>query len=146
MILFRERLTPPATFHLALLLLLPLSYGMLAPISVWVAAVWAVLVFAVAELWLFVFAPVVTVSETELTAGRARISLTLLADATAISKEGRRDAIHNALSWKLLRGWIPTGITVTVTDETDPTPYWYVSTRRPDELAGLINASAPTAT
>ncbi|MEY4457837.1 MAG: hypothetical protein RIS25_430 [Actinomycetota bacterium] len=142
MILFRERLTPPPTFHLALLLLLPLSYGMFAPISVAVAASWAVLVFGVAEIWLFVLAPVVTVTETELIAGKARISRSLLADARAIAREDRRDAIHNALSWKLLRGWIPTGITVTITDDADPTPYWFVSTRRPEELAALLNSAA----
>lgn len=141
MILFRERLTPPATFHLALLLLLPLSYGMFAPISVAVAATWALLVFGVAEVWLFVLAPVVTVTDTELIAGKARISRSLLADARPIARAERRDAIHNALSWKLLRGWIPTGITVTVTDEADPTPYWFVSTRRPEELAALLNSA-----
>ncbi|MEY5017137.1 MAG: hypothetical protein RL431_186 [Actinomycetota bacterium] len=142
MILFRERLTPPATFHLALLLLLPLSYGMFAPISVAVAATWAVLVFGVAEVWLFVLAPVVTVTDTELIAGKARISRSLLADARPIARTERRDAIHNALSWKLLRGWIPTGITVTITDEADPTPYWFVSTRRPEELAALLNSAS----
>lgn len=145
MIQFRERLTPPVTFHFALLLLLPLSYGMLAPISVGVAAVWALMVFGVAELWLFVFAPVVTVTDTELIAGKARINVALLSDATPISPEGRRDAIHNALSWKLLRGWIPSGITVNITDSSDPTPYWYISTRRADELATLLNSMARSA-
>ncbi len=145
MILFRERLTPPVTFHLALLLLLPLGYGMFAPISVALAVGWAVLLFGLAELWLFVLAPVVTVTETELIAGKARINRDMLSDARAIAAADRRDAIHNALAWKLLRGWIATGITVTIVDETDPTPYWFVSTRRPAELAELLNTPVRTA-
>ena len=40
----------------------------------------------------------------------------------------------DARAYLCIRGWIPTGIRVAVADPQDPTPYWLVSTRRPEEL------------
>jgi hypothetical protein len=39
-----------------------------------------------------------------------------------------------------LRAWARTAVRVEVLDPADPTPYWLVSTRRPDELAAAIAA------
>ena len=36
--------------------------------------------------------------------------------------------------------WISQGITVEVTDERDPTPYWLISTRKASELAAALKA------
>lgn len=41
----------------------------------------------------------------------------------------------------VLRGYVPAAVRVDVSDPADPTPYWYVSTRRPHELAAALAAA-----
>ncbi|PTW91683.1 hypothetical protein C8A06_1416 [Microbacteriaceae bacterium MWH-Ta3] len=140
MIVYRERLTPPMTFHLALALLLPLGYGMFAPISVIFGIAWAIVLLVAAELWLFVWAPLLVITESEVRAGRATISRSIIGAVTPIARTERRAALHDARSWKLLRAWIPTAVTIDITDPEDPTPFWFVSTRRPERVAEILNA------
>jgi hypothetical protein len=44
----------------------------------------------------------------------------------------------DARAWLLLRGWIPGVVRVEVDDPQDPTPYWLVSSRRPETLAQAL--------
>lgn len=45
----------------------------------------------------------------------------------------------------LTRPWIDRGVRVQVVDPADPTPYWLVSTRRPDALSRAVgHTGAPT--
>ena len=43
--------------------------------------------------------------------------------------------------YHLIRGWVPAGVRAAVVDPDDPTPYWFVATRRPAELAAAIEAA-----
>ena len=43
--------------------------------------------------------------------------------------------------YHLIRGWVPAGVRADVIDPDDPTPYWFVASRRPDELAAAIEAA-----
>ncbi len=36
------------------------------------------------------------------------------------------------------RGWIHTAVRVDLVDPLDPTPYWIVSTRHPDDLVAAL--------
>ena len=136
--IYRERLTPNVGIHLALLLLLPLGFGMLAPINVMAGILAGVGIYAIAELWLTLGAPRILVTDTTFAAGGASISREALGTVTVIEKSERIGALADARAWKLLRAWIPTGVTIDVNDEDDPTPYLYVSTRRPVELATAL--------
>ena len=40
--------------------------------------------------------------------------------------------------YHLIRGWVPAGVRAPVRDPADPTPYWFVASRRPAELAAAI--------
>jgi hypothetical protein len=40
----------------------------------------------------------------------------------------------------VVRPWIPGGVRVDLDDADDPTPYWFVSSRRPQELAAAVLA------
>ena len=40
----------------------------------------------------------------------------------------------DARAWLSIRGWVDPVVKVTLADEKDPTPYWLVSTRRPEDL------------
>ena len=73
-----------------------------------------------------------------LAAGRASLPPTALGAATPLDAEAAealRGQKADARAHLVLRGWVRTAVRVEVADPADPTPYWYVSTRRPEELA-----------
>jgi hypothetical protein len=83
----------------------------------------------------------VVVDDEGLGAGRARlpwsaIGTVVALDATAAAALRSRDADPRA--YLALRGWVGTAVRVDVDDPADPTPYWYVSTRHPTELAAAL--------
>jgi hypothetical protein len=87
----------------------------------------------------------VSVTDGELRAGRASLPAWARGSATALDAEAARrlrgvDADPRAYLYLL--GWVPTAVRVEVTDPSDPAPYWYVSTRRPDALVDALGRSA----
>jgi hypothetical protein len=48
----------------------------------------------------------------------------------------------DARAYLLLRPYLKRAVMVPVDDPADPTPYWLVSTRRPDELVAALDAAA----
>lgn len=84
-----------------------------------------------------------------LVAGQARLPLWALGEPEPLDQE-------QALAWRthradpraflLLRGYVRTAVRVPVTDPEDPTPYLYLSTRRPEALSkALVQASRESA-
>ncbi|GAA4979075.1 DUF3093 domain-containing protein [Kineococcus glutinatus] len=103
-----------------------------------VVAVLAVLVVAAA---LAVTSTPVRVEGGQLVAGRSRIPLEALGPAQALDRAALRRALGTELDARahlVTRGWVPTGVRVPVVDEEDPTPYWVVSTRRPEALVRAL--------
>jgi hypothetical protein len=89
----------------------------------------------------------VRVSDAELVAGKARIPLEHLGTARALDPvEARavRGPESDPAGYHLIRGWVQAGVMMAVTDPTDPTPYWFVATRRPAELAAAVEAARGT--
>ena len=89
----------------------------------------------------------VSVSDGELHAGRASLPAWARGSVVALDADRARrlrgvDA--DARAYLYLRGWVPTAVRVEVADPDDPTPYWYVSTRRPDALVDALT-KVPTA-
>ncbi|GAA3821873.1 DUF3093 domain-containing protein [Nocardioides panacisoli] len=74
-------------------------------------------------------------------AGRARIEAKYVGDVSALDAEqtrlvAGRDA--DARAYLLLRPYLKRAVQVEIVDPADPTPYWLVSSRHPDALAGAI--------
>lgn len=46
----------------------------------------------------------------------------------------------NGRAFVVLRGWVSTAVRMDVIDQLDPTPYWYLSTRRPLDLADRLRS------
>ncbi|MBC2934499.1 DUF3093 domain-containing protein [Nocardioides sp. zg-1228] len=87
--------------------------------------------------------PRVSVDSTTFRAGRAHIPLELIGDVTPLDAEGvRRQAgvDADARAYLLLRPYIKRGVRVDIADPSDPSPYWLVSTRRPEELVSALEA------
>jgi hypothetical protein len=86
----------------------------------------------------------VRVSADTLEAGRARIPLAATGAVHELDAEAARrlrsvDADPRA--YLMLRGYVRTAVRVEITDPADPTPYAYVSTRHPKQLAAALAAA-----
>ncbi|WFB07006.1 DUF3093 domain-containing protein [Streptomyces sp. LX-29] len=78
-----------------------------------------------------------------LVAGDARIPLPALGAIEVLNAEEAaawRRHKADTRAFMLLRGYIPTAVRVEVTDPEDPTPYLYLSSRRPERLAAALEA------
>jgi hypothetical protein len=81
------------------------------------------------------------------TAGRARLPLTALGPAEALTGEAARTARGPGLdprAYLAIRGYVPGVVRIGVDDDADPTPYWLVSTRRPERLVAVLEAARQT--
>ncbi|MGV8965169.1 MAG: DUF3093 domain-containing protein [Cellulomonas sp.] len=121
----------------------------LYPVNVTIAAVAGLLVLATGVVVAIVTAPRVAVSSGELRAADAHIPLTLLGAVRVLTAQETRVELGTGLdarAYVCLRAGAHTAVRVEVMDPADPTPYWLVSTRHPDELAAAITRGRATAT
>ncbi|MBO1901874.1 DUF3093 domain-containing protein [Leucobacter weissii] len=141
---YRERLSPGPWMFIALLLLVPAVMLVVTPLNPALAVPIGVMAYAAVAGSLVLFAPVVRVEHGELTAGAARIPITVLGEAEALGRDGLREAIGpglDARSYLLVRGYIHRAVRIDVRDPADPAPCWIITTRRPDELIAAIDAA-----
>ena len=141
---YRERLVPGIGTVLACLLIAPGTFVVFLPISPTLGVVAAALLTVVVEALLVLLAPVLRVEDGELVAGRAHIDAALTgapeafraAEATAARGVGL-----DARAWTVIRGWVDPVVRVPILDPDDPSPYWLLSTRRPEELIAALEAA-----
>lgn len=110
--------------------------------AAWTISLAALLLLAAGLLWFG--AARVSLHDGVFRAGRAAIPVAHLGVATALDAEATRllsgrDA--DARAYLLLRPYLKQAVRVDITDPADPTPYWLVSTRRPDRLAAALASS-----
>ncbi len=146
---FHERLVPGPGAWVAALGLGVIVAVVVLPLAPVVAPVAGLLVAAGVGVTLVVTAPVVEVVGGELRAGDAHVPVDLLGTVTPVfSAEEMRVQLGpelDARAYVCLRSWARTGLRVELDDPQDPTPYWLVSTRRPDDLAAALTEAAGTA-
>lgn len=138
---FDERLWPSVSGWIAV----PAFAAMLG-IALWPVATTAGLVAAVVGLVLATVIAVwastrVRVAGGELRAGAAHIPLGLLRDPRALDADETRHELGPGLDARAhlaQRGWVRTAVRVELDDPADPTPYWIISTRRPDALVAAL--------
>jgi hypothetical protein len=141
---YRERLWPAWWVFLATALVIPASLLVFLPISQVAGVVVAIVLYGAIVATLLVTTPVIEVTDGMLRVGRAQIersfvgAVTAHRGADAVAERGTR---LDARAWLMLRGWVPDVVRIEITDEADPTPYWLVSTRRPDELVAALTPS-----
>jgi len=143
---FRERLTPSVGIWLAVGILVPAITLILAPISLWLCLLAAVVLYGGAMVSLVATAPVIEVTDGVLRAGPGRIDRSYLGAAQAYRGEEairRRGPLLDARAFRVMRGWVSPVVTVEVNDPRDSVPYWIISTRRPEELVAALRASQP---
>jgi hypothetical protein len=83
----------------------------------------------------------IAVDATELRVDDARLPLSVIGEVTVLDAEARRDLLGqdtDPLAFVIQRPWISGGVRIGLVDPDDPTPYWYVSSRHPAELAAAL--------
>ncbi|GAA4366467.1 DUF3093 domain-containing protein [Agromyces bauzanensis] len=141
---YHERLWPTPWIYIATLLLVPASILVLAPVSMPAGIATGVVLYLAVAGSLTLTAPVIEVQDGMLRAGRAEISLAHTGEAVAaFDADARveRGTGLDARAFLVIRGWVQPVVRVPISDPSDPTPYWLISSRRPDELAVAINGS-----
>ncbi len=86
----------------------------------------------------------VQVVDADLVAGPARIPVELLGPVEVLDADGARQVrgpASDPAAFHLIRGWVPAGIRAPVVDAADPTPYWFVASRHPQQLAAAVEAA-----
>lgn len=84
----------------------------------------------------------IEIAEDELRVGDARLPLRFVEGAEIIKAADKRSALGPNLdpaAFLVHRPWIGSAVRVWLDDENDPTPYWVVSTRHPQQLADALN-------
>ena len=146
MTIYRERLWPAPWLFISTALVIPASLLVFLPIDFRVGVATAALLYAVCVVALIVGSPVIEVTDTQFVAGRARLPLEVVGAVTAHRGDDaqlERGRHLDARAWLLIRGWVSPVVKVEVADETDPAPYWLVSTRQPDAvIAALAQAKS----
>ncbi len=140
---YRERLWPAPWIALVAALAIPASLLTFAPVSIVAGAVVGVILAGGVIAAAVVSAPLIVVSDGMLRAGTARIPLGVIAGTSVARREDARAARGPQLDARahlVLRPDIDPVLRIDLADPDDPTPYWVVSTRRPEELAAAIEA------
>jgi hypothetical protein len=73
----------------------------------------------------------------------AALPVHAIAAVVPLDADRRRELLGTGadpLGFVIQRPWIPGGVRIDLDDPTDPTPYWFVSTRRPQALAAALYA------
>lgn len=141
---FRERLSPAWWLIGALGLLLPGSLLIFLPLSVLVGIVVGLGLWwgCVAVLWFF--SPVLTVTGQRFSAGAASVEISYINSVELFRDEDARRERGTGLdarAWLVIRAWIDPVVKITLNDPLDPTPYWLVSSARPQQLVEAIRAA-----
>jgi hypothetical protein len=140
---FAERLSVPLRWWVqGTMLVATLWLALVVAVPLYVA--WTVTGIGLAvmvSLFLSYGAARISVENEELRAGRAHISTDHIGDVTALDPDAMRlqagrDA--DARAFLLLRPYLKRGVRVDLTDPSDPTPYWLISSRQPDRLVAAL--------
>jgi hypothetical protein len=84
----------------------------------------------------------------DVVAGTAHVPVTLVGTVDVLDAEGMRHAHGpglDARAYLCLRGWVHSGVRIHLVDPEDPTPYWLVSSRRPQAFADAVAAAGAAA-
>jgi len=139
--LYRERLWPAPWLFISTALVIPASLLVFLPINQTVGVIVAIVLYLGIVALLLVAAPAIEVTRDEFLAGKARLPIPVIGDVAAFDgDEGRleRGQRLDARAWLMIRGWIDPVVRIELVDDNDPTPYWLVSSRRPEAVISAL--------
>lgn len=142
-VVYRERVRPNLGTFFAVSVLLPAVTLVSEPFDFRIGLVVGSLLVLGIWLALYFLAPVINVGLSTLSVGQAVIPRNLLGKIEEIPKQRifeERGPKLDPASYKVFQGTVNTAVKIHLKDPNDPTPYWIISTRKPTELATVLNA------
>jgi hypothetical protein len=146
---YRERMTaPPSWWILALVFGLVCGWIMLVatnlPIAIGAFIVGAVV--AGGLVWRY-GSVLIEAGPSGLHVGSAHLPIEHVGSVEALDRVGFRERLGphaDARAWLRTRPYVDAGIRVDLDDPSDPTPYWLISSRRPEALADALRQTGRT--
>ncbi|MBU7600349.1 DUF3093 domain-containing protein [Streptomyces sp. P38-E01] len=142
---FDERLTAPGFWWFCAAMLGVVCGLTLLPMGLLPALVGLVVGGALALLGVSSYGAVrIRVVGGRLVAGSARIPVGALGEARALNREEAaawRSHKADPRAFMVLRAYVPTAVRIEIVDPQDPTPYVYLSSRRPKRLVSALEAA-----
>ena len=143
-ILFHERVTANLGTFLAITALIPAITLVSEPFDYRIGLIIGCLIVLSAWAVLYSFAPIVRVTRSEFSAGSAVIDRKHIRRVEVITKEHifhERGPGLNPAAFRLFQGTVHEAVKLEIHDPLDPTPYWIISTRKPESLKNALEAS-----
>lgn len=116
---------------------MPINKGAAIPVAIGMYVLVALIFVALS--------PVVEVRDGKLRAGRAHISTDMIGEIEPLGSDALRDVIGpgaDARNYLVVRGWIHRGVKLEITDASDATPFWIITSRKPLALAEALRTAA----
>lgn len=145
MTIYRERLWASAWLYVAMALVIPASLLVFWPINPSVGVGVAIALYSGCVAILLFSSPAIEVTDQDFVAGGARIPRTFIGAVQSYREPEatlQRGQKLDARAWLLIRGWVSPVVKIENLDPHDPTPYWLVSSRRPEQLEAALSPTA----
>jgi hypothetical protein len=146
--IYRERLTAPLSWWIAAAVFAAVWGWVFLVVTTWPIAIAATAVVALGG---FVAvsrygAVLIEVGEEGLRVGRASLTSSAIGAVEPLHRSDyhrRLGTDADARAYLVTRPYLDRGVLVAVDDDSDPVPYWLVSSRQPDEFAAALGWTAP---
>lgn len=144
MIVYRERVLPNVGVIALPILLFPSVWAIMLPLNAVFAFPVALALTLVFAVFIFVSSPVIEISNQTLSARGAKIPLRNLGVVEIIPKSNSFEELGpklDARAWLSVQASVKTMVKIEILDKQDPTPYWLLSTRKPEELKKALGVN-----
>ena len=141
---YTERVLPNFGTFAAVFVLLPSIVIISEPFDLGVGLVIGSVAVFIIWVVLFIRAPKIEITNSNLRVARVTISRAFIGEPTAIGKNdifAERGPKLDPAAHKVFQGTVSTAVKIPIIDPEDPTPYWLVSTRNPKKLVELLRKS-----
>ena len=146
MTVYSERLWPTFWVAASFFPLVPALILVSAPFNVTVGIIAAIIVYGAIIVSVYGRPTKVTVSKETFVYGNAMVETEFIGSVSAFSGEAaraQRGINLDARAWTRFRAFMDGVVRIEITDPNDPTPYWLVATRHPNELAQALRGVRP---
>ncbi len=134
---YREKLRPAWWMVVATGLFLPATTLIFLPLSIPLGLGAGMALWGGSLGLLWALSPTISTDGQTISAGRAQIERTFVGELEAFYGEDARQQRGpklDARAWLVIRPWVDPVVKITIADPADPTPYWIVSSRRPEQF------------
>lgn len=138
---YSERLWPTFWSCVSFLPLVPALILVAAPFNIWIGVIAGIVIYGAFLVFVIFRSALVTVDAEKFVYGSAMVETEFIGAVSAFSGDAARVERGTGLdsrAYTKFRAFMPGVVKLEITDESDPTPYWLVSTRHPQKLAEAL--------